>query len=49
MEDYINITPFALALIHEFPSIPIISISVILFDLRYNINSSDENASACSL
>ena len=41
--------PIALALIHEFPSTPIISISEILFDLRYEINSSDEKASACSL
>ena len=38
--------PFALALMHEFPSTPIISISETPFDLRYEISSSDEKASA---
>ena len=41
--------PFALALMHEFPSTPIISISETPFDLRYEISSSDEKASACLL
>ena len=43
------IAPFALSLIQEFPSTPIISISEIFFELRYEIRSSDEKAFACFL
>lgn len=43
------IAPFALSLIQEFPSTPIISISEIFFELRYEISSSDEKAFACFL
>ena len=43
------IAPLALAFMHEFPSTPIISISEIFFELRYEISSSDEKAFACFL